>query len=100
MPNNYPSPNKKGPTVSHCGVPSKWVDMGPRLRYWYCEKCKTEVSAGQALSSKTDFDVDLNGLGSLTQEQLDALLSVPLDTYTKYTADDETDPWGYVWGGD
>lgn len=26
-----------------CNQTAKWVDMGPRLQYWYCDKCKNEV---------------------------------------------------------
>lgn len=26
-----------------CGKKARWVNNGPRLEYWYCGECKTEV---------------------------------------------------------
>lgn len=37
-------PEKPKPTPLCCGQHSVWVDYGPRLRYYYCRKCKKELN--------------------------------------------------------
>lgn len=37
--------NKAPPLCQSCCGPSEWVDNGPRLQYFYCGNCKSEVQA-------------------------------------------------------
>lgn len=46
-----------------CNVESKYVDLGPRLQYFYCGECKKEVNPGKdAVRNEEENDIWKDGV--------------------------------------
>lgn len=50
---------KPDATPNCCGQPAKWVEQSINLAYFYCTKCKNEVTIGAEFSKAWDEVLDL-----------------------------------------